>query len=158
MSSYVEFFIKAGDFYAPIYSESRSGAIYQAFQYQVPYEQSRALTQKDLNEVCNEQRSEKADLERRISAAQEKIEWLRTSTLSAEERMEEYNGEREMVEYYKEEIAHADYVMNFCSWLGEMLEEIRYRSDTCKRLAVDPDHYVFVGIDCGNPGFKDLDD
>ena len=157
MSSYVEFYVKAGDFYAPIYSESRSGAIYQAFQYQVPYGQNRALTQKDLNEVCSEQRSEKAEYEKRISAAQEKIEWLRTSTLSAEERMEEYNSEREMIEYCKEEIAHADYVMSFCSWLGEMLEEIRYLPDTSKRLAVDPDHYVFVGVDCGNPGFKDLE-
>ena len=158
MSSYIEFYIKAGDFYAPIYSESRSNAIYQAFQYQVPYEKSRALTQKDLDEVCSEQRSEKAEYEKRISVAQEKIEWLRTSTLSAEERMEEYNGEREMIEYYKEEIVHADYVMNFCSWLSAMLEEIRYLPDTSKRLAVDPDHYLFVGVDCGNPGFKDLED
>lgn len=158
MSSYVEFFIKAGDFYAPIYSECRSGAIYQAFQYQVPYEQSRALTQKDLDEVCSEQRSEKATYEQRISAAQEKIEWLRTSTLSAEERMEAYNDECEMMEYYKEEIANADRVMNFCSWLSDIMEEVRYLPDTAKRLEVDPDHYIFVGIDCGNPGFKHLDD
>lgn len=158
MSSYIEFYVKAGDFYAPIYSETRSGAIYQAFQCQVPYENSRALTVKDLDEVRDDQQIDRSRLNEAIKDEMEKIEWLKSSNLPVEDRMEEYNSAREMVADYKEALEQTDRVLSFCNWLEEMMDEVRYMPDTCKRLAVDPDNYVFVGIDCGNPGFKDLED
>lgn len=158
MSSYIEFYIKAGATYAPIASNSRSSHIYQAFQYKVPYEEARALTKADLDEVRNDMNLERTRMEKELTALNEKLEWLKSSNLPIDERMQAYDDAREMIDYYKEEIDAVGRVIDFCIFLDDILDEIRYLPDTAAKLEVDADHYIYCGIDCGNPGFKDLEE
>ena len=159
MSSYIEFYIKAGDIYAPLYSESRSGAIYQAFEYHVPsYSTARALTQRDLDEVRGELSLERQRFEGNLKSSNDKLEWLKGSNLPVEERMEAYDDTKSFIDYCNEELASMARVEHFLGFLEDIMEEVKYLPDTAKRLGVDEDHYIFAGIECGNPGFKDLDD
>lgn len=159
MSSYIEFYIKAGDNYAPLYSESRSGAIYQAFEYHVPsYSTARALTQRDLDEVRGELSLERQRFESNLKSSNDKLEWLKSSNLPIEERMEAYDDTKSFIDYCNEELASIARVEHFLGFLEDIMEEVKYLPDTAKRLGVDEDHYIFAGIECGNPGFKDLDD
>lgn len=158
MSQYIEFYIKAGEKYAPIYTCSRSGQIFQAFMDHVPYEHAAPMTSNILSDVKQEQKAEEVQIQKQIDSICEKMEWLKTSNLPAEELLQAYDDAREMLDYYKDELAQRQRVYDFCNFIDEIIDEVRYLPETCKYLGVDPDNYVYCGIECGNPGFKDLEE
>lgn len=159
MSSYMHFFVRVDDAFAPIATYSRSSKIYCAFEHCAPYEKIKALQLKDLDEAEVDFRENIESCQKCIEREKAKLEWLKTANFSSEERMDLYYECAQSIEEYEEDLLQLERSLAFCSFLRDMIseaeDEVEYGENP---LGLDPAAYIYIGIECGShPTFEDLE-
>jgi len=141
MSSYISFFVRVNDTFAPIGSWSRNSEMYQAMQDWCPYEKIRAFSFNDLMNVVKE-------LEDKAREADEKrCQMIMQANNSVEEKMEAVNeiesNYEEMDSFIEEVQFAADTLRVFCNMIDDFkFAEIKFTNDY--------NHYIYAGIEvCG---------
>ena len=104
MSQYIVFFAKRNDTFIELGEYSRNNYIYEALQYDVPYEDIVLLDDKIYEAGIRFFNHEIEVREKRIEALNDKLEFLKIATASFEEKVREWEETKEFIEDEKEEI------------------------------------------------------
>ena len=146
MSSYVNFYLRINDNFAPIGSYSRSSSMYQAMSNVVPYEKIVALRPNQITEVIHnleESAARMRKVKENDRAMCDKI--MNTANNSIEDKLsaiaEIESNFDEMDSYIEEVNFAADTLRVFLN----MIDDFRY-SDEC-RFDNDYFHYIYAGIE-----------
>lgn len=158
MSSYMHFFVRVGDKFAPIATYLRSSKPYEAFERCAPYEKIKALQLRNLDAAEEDFREGIESYQKSIEREKAKLEWLKTASFSSEERMDLYYECTQSIEDYEEELPQLERGLAFCSFLREMISEAKDESKYGENpLGLDPAAYIYIGIDCdSHPTLEDL--
>ena len=145
MSSYVNFYVRVDEKFAPVGSWSRSGKIYQALERRVPYEKIMNMTSDGLERVINSLELEKKEVEEYIAAKQSKITMIMNEeNTPLNEKLEAVESVVGYVNEAKEEIKDYEYAINILNGFTVMIEDYRWSNN---QFSNDGDHYLYVGID-----------
>lgn len=160
MSSYMHFFVRVGDVFAPIATYSRSSKVYCAFEHCAPYEKIKALQLEELGNAEANFRENIESYQKSIEREKAKLEWLKTASFSSEERMNLYYECAQSIEDYEEELPQLERRgLAFCSFLRDMISEAEDEVEYGKNpLGLNPAAYIYIGIECGShPTLEDLE-
>lgn len=156
MSEYLEFYLKVGERFAPLYTCCRGGAVYEAFEPYAPaYAAMRPLTTKVLKWAREEIGSSRKSLEAMRVRETQTIDFLKESNLGIEERLEALNDCQRLLEYAADELKNLGFAENFVAVLEEMLDaaDLSLRYSTNETSKFDPADYIYFGIECEFPKF-----
>lgn len=151
MSSYLHFFLRDNDKFLPIGTYGRGSELYQAFNDAVPYAKIAPITNAVLDSIKDDLRSSiegsRAE-ERRI---EDRIQLISSFNNSVEEKIEAlYNLDDYLVEA-REDVEAKNLAMAFISFLYDILDEALYGCE-----GIDPEAYIYAGIECGDPKIEDI--
>ena len=159
MSEYMNFYIRGGDNFYPIGTYCRSSVIYEMFNsagYN-DWEKIRPITEKGLKRVFDATKYNIENWERAIESHKKKIELIRTlPDYSLDEKLkkiEEYQEDNEEVEETIDALETCQRFAGFIRTIIEDGESTKYYDDID---TIDPNHYVYVGIEIGNPKVGDI--
>ena len=149
MSSYMHFFIRKGNEFAPIATYGRSSCTYQAFKEFAPYEKIRPLTALQLGQVDEKLR---ADLESQYNrdAIVERINMISKFNNSVDEKLAAIEDEVSALKELEDEEKALKRARKFVSFLLDIIDEAhssQYYEDAAAHI--DPNAYIYVGIECG---------
>lgn len=153
MSCYVNFFMRRGEKFFPIGSYSRNHNIFKAFDNYAPWEKIRPLTVAALEQIENECSQMKAECERRIEGKEKKKQLVASFNNSVEEKYEIICDLDDSIEELNQERADEEMAEHFCIFLENMIDEIRYGESN---EGVDPNAYLYVGIEISNPTLNNI--
>lgn len=150
MSSYIYFTLKNKENVCPLISTSRSSVLYEVFSNFAPYESLAPVTIGDLNEV-------KYRINERINSLKEAIEkeekmkdFIKEVDASLEEKIRVFFECEEDIGELNEDIREYESALAFVRIMIDILDEAessKYYFD--ERYKIDPDNYLFVGIESG---------
>ena len=152
MSQYIHFFIRVGDKFAPIYCSSRNSPVFQAFMDGAPYERIGPITRQRIEFVRDETQEKIEDYETRIVEQRDAMVWLSTlRDRSMGELFEARDDINKTIDEYKDLIDDCRHVLNFCFFLICAIEEAADVAAWYENPdQLDPDRYIYCGIECGN--------
>lgn len=162
MSQYIYFYVKTNnDIYYPLGTFGRSHVIYEMFEDYAPYEKVAPLTKGFIKEAIDEMEIHITNLNNSINATNEAIDFLKTAAGDMDERIERlYELVNDKAET-KEEIERQKSAIAFGRTLLYMISEAEddnaYSSENYK-YGIDPEKYIYVGIESGNPNVVYDDD
>lgn len=158
MSSYIEFYLRKGENYLPLGAWSRNSKLYEVFKDFAEYNNAIPFTRENLDIIYDDINNEIANVKKQIKKYKKNIKFFTKSRLNYEDLIEGYNSFQSEIEEYKEELSSLKKAKSWAYALNEILHEAE---DTCyysdKSLYINPDEYIYVGIDCGNPQSKTKD-
>ena len=153
MSAYIHFFIRIGDVFQPIYEESRAGMIYTYFEPFATWEKITPLTEKDISYTRTTVNEEILRVDQEVKEIDERCKLIGTFNNSMDEKLEAINAEMTTKEHYlKERKPGLEHAISFCNFLDDLIESasnLKYY-DTKGAILVDPDNYIYVGIETGS--------
>lgn len=158
MSQYISFHIKTrtGDF-LPIACFSRSNIYYEfAYNYVPSYKEETPFTRTTLNYILADIKEEKEKEEKYLKQYNDKLLLISGMNNSLEEKMEYINSTNESIEYTQERISDLNDCYMFYCTLGYILDEAdntKWYSN--KSRCLNPDDYIYAGIECSLPGQQD---
>lgn len=146
MSSYVNFYLRMNNSFAPIGSYSRSNEIYQAIQHAVPYEKITPLTSRAFDEMIRELESKAQKMADAKKRDQERIALImNAANTSLDEKLsavaEIESNFADMDEYISDVNFAADTFRVFLN----IIDDVRYSDNTY--MDNDCDHYIYAGIE-----------
>ena len=146
MSSYVNFYLRVNDKFAPIGSYSRSTEMYKAVSSQLPYEKIRALTAGDLmlyiRDLENAADNVKIVCERDRSHISLIMNAENTSLDEKLDTVDDIEENcRECEDYISELMFAADTLRVFYN----MIDEFKYYNES--GFTNDAEHYIYAGIE-----------
>lgn len=150
MSAYIHFFIKGSDRFYPIATYSRNNKHYEYFSNFAPWEAVAPLDQEQLTCIKSNIKDEIEHLNKRLKETEKFIEAITKFNNSVEEKLEAVNEQIEFINYCKEEIKQNEQVIFFIHFLNDMIDNVsdsKYYDDI---ESIDPNKYVWVGIECGS--------
>lgn len=153
MGMYVNFFMRHGEKFFPIGSYSCNHAIGHAFNNYAPYGKIRPITREALAQIEDECADMERECERRIYEKEEKIDLVTSFNNSVEEKFELVCDLEESIEELKQEQSDERMAQIFCMFLSNMIDEVRYEEIYNE---IDPNAYLYVGIEIGNPTLNDI--
>lgn len=153
MSYYVNFFMRRGEKFFPIGSYSRNHNIFKAFDNYAPWEKIRPLTVAALRQIGNECSQMKTECERRIEEKEKKKQLVASFNNSVEEKYEVICDLDDSIDELRQEHIEEEMTEHFCIFLEAMIDEIRYGESNEE---IDPNAYLYVGIEIGNPTPNDI--
>ena len=143
MSSYIHFFLRKGNEFAPIGSFTSSSLIYRIFHCSAPYNGVRSIEYLQLKCILEDINKKINRIKDNIAAAGiDKTEILAANNDLASkldyinEHINPYIADVQM------ELDEASYAANFVQVIKDILDEA-----SCAGL--DIDNYLYVGIECG---------
>lgn len=158
MSAYIQFFLKVGDKFAPIYTSSRSSEVYQSFEHYAPWERVAPLSNEQLIYVRQDVKSLIDNYNQSIKEAEDEIEFLKGAQMNTEERVERFHDLQEYMRDLHEFIEEKERVLGFCDFIQSMIDEARDAKKWGPNpLNLDPEAYVYVGIEVGTPTIEDIE-
>ena len=158
MSSYIEFYLRKGENYLPLGAWSRNSKLYEVFKDFAEYGVATPITRKIISMIYTNINENITDLKKQIKKCKKSIKFFNKSHLSYEDLIEGYNSFQLDIEDYKEELTALKRTKAWAYALNEILLEAEstcYEDD--ESLHINPDEYIYVGIDCGNPQSKTKD-
>ena len=158
MSAYIQFFLRVGDKFAPIYNSSCSSEVYQCFERYAPWEKIAPLDNEQLIYVRQDAKASIDHYEKSIKEAEDEIEFLKGALMQTEERMEQFHDLKEYINDLRDSIKEKEYVLDFCSFIQSMIDEAHDEKKWGSNpLNLDPEAYVYVGIEVGTPTIEDIE-
>ena len=146
MSSYVNFYLRANEIFAPIGSYSRSSEVYKAIDKYVGYNELVSLTPEIFNDVIQEVEEKIARMRKRRAVDENRIRLIMDSANSTmDEKLQAVNDIEcnfEEMDAYVDELNFAADVMRV---FINMIDAYEYGGDG--GLDNDPNHYIYAGID-----------
>lgn len=146
MSSYVYFFVRKHDEFAPIGIYGRGTQVYQLFNARAPWEQIAPVTYGMLNAIKNELRTLQDSGAADIEKARRKIELIPSFANSIEDKMDAIAEEESWLEELNETAKERDVAAAFVSFLFDILDAAEYGNDE----TLKSDEYVYFGVECGS--------
>ena len=146
MSSYVNFYLRVNENFAPIGSWSRSNEIYQVMQYKVPYEKIRPLTSKEISSIIHELEDSAARIERAKAKDQESIKMIMdAANTSLDEKLEAVGQIESNFEEMDAYISEVNFAADTLRVFFNMIDDFKYSDE----LVFDNDynHYIYAGIE-----------
>lgn len=153
MSMYINFFMRRDEKFFPIGSYSRNHNIFKAFDNYAPWEKIRPLTVVALRQIGNECSQMKTECEHRIEEKEKKKQLVASFNNSVEEKYEVICDLDDSIDELRQERAEEEMAEYFCIFLEAMIDEIRYGESNEE---IDPNAYLYVGIEIGNPTPNDI--
>ena len=157
MSMYMNFFLRGKDRFYPITSYSRSCVTYGVFSEVFGsgrlWEKVTPVTEDKLNIIMREIHSKIVKNQDVIKSYEKHLDIVKEMNNSAEEKIELINDYLAMINEYDEEIRDLKYTRTFVTFLNDMIDEVRYSDE---EDGFNPDEYVYVGIEIGNPTEEDI--
>ena len=144
MSSYVHFFVRKNDVFAPIATYGRSSKIYYAFDQFAPYGKIRALTASNLRVADSEYLDRAETFENQIREIKDRIQLIASFNNDLEDKLRAIEGEESFIAEIKADAEETAAAHMFIGFLRDIIAEVEYGSK------YDPDNYLYVGIDCGD--------
>lgn len=146
MSSYVNFYLRANEIFAPIGSYSRSNEVYQAIQDHLYYEKLVALTPSILNDVIQEVEEKIARMRKHRATDENRIHLIMDSANSTmDEKLQAVNDIECNFEEMDAYIDELNFVADVMRVFINMIDAYEYGGDG--GLDNDPNHYIYAGID-----------
>jgi hypothetical protein len=145
--------MRHGEKFFPIGSYNLNHAIGHAFNNYAPYEKIRPITREALAQIEDECADMERECERRIYEKEEKIDLVTSFNNSVEEKFELVCDLEESIEELKQEQSGERMAQIFCMFLSNMIDEIKYGENN---KGIDPDAYLYVGIEIENPTLNDI--
>lgn len=159
MSQYVEFYLRVGDRFAPILTRSRSTNLYQMVSHAVPYEGIRALNKDDIRGFTEDARAEVRRIEENIARQREQLAMIPHFDNTVDEKLQAIDGTQDYIEDLEQEAACARSDLAFFQMLDDMWEEAeqtKWYKDEHPEGAIDPNKYIYAGVECGFPTLEDI--
>lgn len=144
MSSYIHFFVRKNDVFAPIATYGRSSKVYYAFDQFAPYKKIRALTASNLRVIDSEYLDRAEIFEGQIREIKDRIQLIASFNNDLEDKLRAIEGEESFIAEIKADAEETAAAHMFISFLRDIIAEVEYSS------GYDPDNYLYVGIDCGD--------
>ena len=143
MSSYISFYVKRKDVYAPIGSFCRSHIIYRYFQ--AVYDDLAALTKNKINTVIEDLEIYKNDMKDSVQKYKNKLHFITTMSNTVEEKLVALQDIDDTIDEIEAEISECEFAINFCHILNIMMDEHYSHVD------IKEDEYIYYGIDIDDP-------
>ena len=152
MSAYISFAIKGKDnhFYH-LGSYSRNTSCFSVFDEYTTYEKWTALTKNDIKKVKNEVEHGISFYKSKIEELKLDIDFIKTfKDVKFDEILDTYTRYKNYIKEYEEDIKEAEAVLNFCTFLTDILDEAPYSGFNTK-------HYLYVGYEAArDPDPEDI--
>lgn len=159
MSQYIHFFVRSTDRLLPIYTASRSSAIYRFYGDYAPYEKVRALSMDVLKEIREEISAQFDEWMRRIEESRANLQMIAAFNNSVEDKMGALEIARDKIREDKEAmweienaLAFTDFLMNIC----DEAEDTQYYDE--EEAKIDPTKYLYFGVECGVPSIAEIEE
>ena len=159
MSLYIHFFIRSTDKLLPIYTASRSSAVYRFFGDYAPNEKVRALSMDELKEIHEEISAQFDEWMRRIEESRTNLQMIASFNNSVEDKMGALEIARDKIREDKEAmweienaLAFTDFLMNIC----DEAEDTQYYDEV--EAKIDPTKYLYFGVECGTPSIAEIEE
>ena len=143
MSSYIHFFVRKGNEFAPIGTYGRSTFVYSAFEVDAPWEHIAAVDIKTLDRAKNRLLNI-GNLRSDIAAADETIGRIEAFNNSIAEKMEAIARIKDEIKEMNETIEDVLSARHFIGFLYDILDEAEYSSQ------LNANEYLYVGMECGS--------
>ncbi len=147
MSSYINFYLRVNDNFAPIDSYSRSTELYQAISGNLPYEHIRAYTQADILEWIRTLEGQKERYEETKRQNEKRcsrvMEAKNTPLVEKIQYTEDIDDMNEELDRFIKEI---EYTIHTLQIFRSMIDEYKWvdNEDSFKN---DYNHYIYAGIE-----------
>lgn len=146
MSSYVNFYLRINENFAPIGSWSRSNQMYQVWQHILPYEKIMPLTYSRISDMIYELETSAARMKEAKTKDEASIKMIMdAANTSLEEKLNivaDIQSNFEDMDQYIDEINFtADTLRVFLN----MIEDFKYSDEVV--FDNDADHYIYAGIE-----------
>ena len=146
MSSYVNFYLRMNDKFAPIGSWSRSSAMYQTWQNFVPFEKICPITDETLTRVIDLFEDQISSLEQQKTDYNADISLIMNAeNTPLEEKMDGVAGIREEIKEINDEIEGLQFTISTMEVFHNMIEDYRYADDA--KFDNDYNNYIYGGIE-----------
>ena len=153
MSEYMSFFIRRdSDNFVPLFTFSRNSALYQQFNYTVPYEKVRALSYPELEKVLGRCESCIVKLKDSIRKANEKKTLIASFNNPVDEKVEALNEVEYDIHETEDSIRDTERAYYSVLALIDIVDEIAYNP------AYDKNKYIYAGIEVCDPTDKDVEE
>ena len=150
MSSYIHFYIRGKKELVPIWTSSRSSAMYQLFNHEVPYEKVRSISRRELCGFIQDAKNEISAYELRL----EKIERRRADIVNFNNTTEEKVEALENLEWERadieEDLEEVKRVFEALMFMQETQDAVVYED------GYDADKYIYAGVECWLPKYEDV--
>jgi len=159
MSQYIQFYIKGIESFYPIATFSRSNLIYEMFRDEggVPFEKLIPITNKQLGWVCDGCRNRIEAVNKTITNYKEKIARIDKWDAPISDKIDAIDTYKEYIEEEEETLRELETVRGFAAFLYGMIEEAdgtKYENDI---ETLNPNTYVWAGIEVGYPNIEDYE-
>ena len=157
MSQYIHFFIRHENEFLPIATYSRSTYIYQSIN--APYEHIRAVRKQTVDSIKQDILFDIDKCKEDIKSLTENKSLITSFNNSIEEKWEMISGIDESINESKRILNEMQSAYEFLSFIGNMISEAHdTKYDEDKPNWLDPDKYVYMGVECYRPTINDIEE
>ena len=146
MSSYIRFFVRKYDEFAPIGVYGRSTKVYELFSARAPWEQIAPVTYEVLNAIKDDLREWAVDNAAAISKAHARMRLIPSFTNSIEDKMDAIAEEESYLEELNDKAKELNTAAAFISLLFDILDAAEYSGDN----GLKSNEYIYFGVECGS--------
>ena len=158
MSQYIRFFVRSTDRLLPIRTTSRSSSIYYFFSKYAPYGKARALSVRELRNICEEIDRQIDEWTRHIEEDRTNLQLIASFNNSIEDKIEALESARGSIRENEEFVSEMKEALAFTRFLMEMYNEAddtKYEDETAR---LDPTKYLYFGIECDTPSIAEIEE
>lgn len=157
MSSYIHFYLRDGDRFLPIKTASRSSEYYNYFEPYAPYGKVAPLRRPQVDYVRADIVRDIEDLRSQQAEVEQELSLIPSFNNDLSEKIEAIRHAQDCLSDCAENLASLEQVKQFSIFLEDILDEAaesHYAED--ERFHINPDEYIYVGIECGYPTTADI--
>ena len=148
MSSYVNFYLRVNDSFAPIGSWSRSSELYQAMQNRCPYEKICAFDGADLMDIVRDLEDKISRMKKVRESDEKRCQMIMQANNSIDEKMEAINEIESNFDEMDSFIEEVQFAADTLRVFYNMIDDFKFSDG---KFSNDCDHYIYAGIEaCGN--------
>lgn len=146
MSSYVNFYLRINNNFAPIGSWSRSSQLYQHIHYNIPYEKIKPLTIEELEKIIYELDKDKQKFEKMKIEDEYRINRIMNAeNTPLKDKLNAVADIESCFEDIDNTIKEYEYAIIALRIFGEMIDDFHYSSEIT--FDNDYNHYIYAGIE-----------
>ena len=151
MSTYIHFFVRKHDNFAPIGTYGRSTWVFHAFESIAPWEKITVLGYKELGAAKASLSLDSVNAE--IENAKARIAQVSSFNNSIEDKLAAVNAIEDEISEMRETVEEIKNARAFIGFLYDILDEAEF----CPLDGVEGNAYLYIGMECGkNVTTKDI--
>lgn len=152
MSSYVNFYLKKDNVFCPLASFSRLTKYYQKFSPYLPYEKCVAITKDLLASIKNEVILDILMCNASIKEAEKMNEFLKNSNDPLESKVTFFLENNRSIRGEEMEKTDLENLSHFIDFLFIIIDE----AEDYHGYSINPEGYIYGGIECYDPTEEDI--